>query len=236
MWKEAHRNTINKLELNLEELPMPFHNLKIFFISDIHKRKIDSNLIVKVKAETPDLIIIGGDIAEKGVSLKRIEENIKLFVRLAPTYFVWGNNDYEVDYRKLDILLRDNRVTVLDNTATSFEADNKTLVLIGVDDFSVERARIDLAMHDAENGYNILLSHNPDIIDHVKPEYNIKLILSGHTHGGQIRVFGWGLREKGGLKYKKGIPVYISNGYGTTKIPLRLGAPSETNLFILKRK
>ncbi|WP_370314234.1 hypothetical protein [Guptibacillus hwajinpoensis] len=62
------------------------------------------------------------------------------------------------------------------------------------------------------------------------------MILSGHTHGGQIRLFGWGIREKGGIKNINGTTVVISNGYGTTTLPLRLMAPAESHIFILKRK
>lgn len=236
MWWEAHRNTLNKINLHLRGLPDSFSGTKVFFISDIHKRLISQALLAEVKELQPDLVIIGGDICERGVSLSKIKSNIQLLVEIGPTYFVWGNNDYEVDYRKLDILLRDNHVNVLDNTATSFETESDTLVLIGVDDTSIGRARLDLAIKDAAKGFRILVSHNPDIIDQVEPQHNIQLILSGHTHGGQIRLFGWGLREKGGLKNRKGIPIFISNGYGTTTLPLRLGAPSETNLFTLKNK
>jgi predicted MPP superfamily phosphohydrolase len=180
-------------------------------------------------------VIIGGDLAEKGVPFTRVEENIKKLTAIAPTYFVWGNNDYETDFRKLDTLLRESGVTVLDNTAAGLENDGDTLVLLGVDDFGLERDRIDLALKDAPEGYRLLLSHNPGIREKLQPEMEIPFILSGHTHGGQIRLFGWGPREKGGLKQYPGFLVFISNGYGTTTIPFRLGAPAETHFITLKR-
>jgi predicted MPP superfamily phosphohydrolase len=235
MWWEAHSNTINLVELSLPELPDTFNELKVFFISDIHRRTINRKLIDQVTVHNPDILIICGDLTERGVPTDRVEHNVKKLAKITPAYFVWGNNDYEVNYRQLDILLRENRVTVLDNTAATFEANSETLVLIGVDDTTVGRDQLNLAMKDASEGFRILLSHNPDIVEKIRPEYNIQLVLSGHTHGGQIRLFGWGIREKGGLKYSDGIPIYISNGYGTTTIPLRLGAPSETNLFVLKK-
>ncbi|MFP3472451.1 hypothetical protein R0J90_20570, partial [Micrococcus sp. SIMBA_144] len=66
-------------------------------------------------------------------------------------------------------------------------------------------------------------------------EDGIDLMISGHTHGGQIRLFGWGLYKKGRLENLPETTLLVSNGYGTTAIPLRLGAPAETHLLILDK-
>lgn len=101
---------------------------------------------------------------------------------------------------------------------------------------SEKRDRLDLAIQAAgEGGFRILVSHNPGILRKIKPEHKIDLVLSGHTHGGQIRIFGFGPYEKGGIKIIAGITLFVSNGYGTTLLPLRLGTKAETHILVIKK-
>lgn len=235
MWREAHQNVVERTELFLDNLPDAFDGLKLFFISDIHRRVVPDEVIRKVKGAV-DFVVIGGDIMEKGVPFQRVEENLDRLLKIGPVYFIWGNNDYEDDYHKLDVLLREKGVVVLDNTAVRLEAGGESLVLLGVDDYGLERDRLGLALADCPEGYRLLLSHNPGIVEKIMPEMKIRLVLSGHTHGGQIRFFGWGPREEGGVKQYQGFPLFISNGFGTTTIPLRLGAPAQTHIITLKKE
>ncbi|RBW70403.1 metallophosphoesterase [Bacillus taeanensis] len=235
MWIEAHLNNVNETIIYLQDFPKGFENTTIFFISDVHRRKIHDNILSKIRGRA-DFIVIGGDLAEKGVPYSRIEQNIKKLTKIAPVYFVWGNNDYEVDYHKLDAMLLDCGVKILDNTAVSFESDNELLNLLGVDDPTGQRDNLDLALQDSGNGFRILISHNPSIVNKITSLHKIGLVISGHTHGGQIRIWKWGLEEKGGVKYCKQTTLFVSNGYGTTMLPLRLGVPAETNLLTLKSK
>ena len=122
-------------------------------------------LIEQVKGKV-DLVIIGGDLAEKGVSLSKISANIQKLREIGPVYFVWGNNDYEIEYHELDALLLENNVKVLDNTRVVFESElGEKICLLGIDDVGLHRDRLDLALADCkEEGFRILVSHNPDII------------------------------------------------------------------------
>ncbi|MGO4888158.1 metallophosphoesterase [Anaerobacillus sp. MEB173] len=233
MWKEANKNLLVETELYLDGLPSQFDGTKLFFISDIHKRVVSTEIIEKAKGKA-DIAIIGGDLTEKKVPFERVEENIKRIKQIGPTYFVWGNNDYEADFRKLDALFLEQRVKILDNTAVYFEQDGARLVLLGVDDVSHHRDRLDLALKDSEEGFRVLVSHDPKITEKLSEDDGISLILSGHTHGGQIRFFGYGIREKGGIKKIGDRILVVSNGYGTTSVPLRLSARAETHLFTLK--
>ncbi|WP_257347752.1 metallophosphoesterase [Pseudalkalibacillus decolorationis] len=236
MWYEAHRNTIHHLELEMDQFPYSFDGLSIFFISDIHTRTINKKLLEQIRTSV-DLVIIGGDLMESGVPLKRVKKNIDQLTQLAPTYFVWGNNDYETDFRQLDVLLRENGIQILDNTCAKFETADAVLYLIGVDDPTLERDRLDLALQDVDGkGYRILASHNPIIAEKVDEHHQIGIVLSGHTHGGQIRLFKWGLTERGGLKDNGNTKVFVSNGYGYTKLPFRLCAPSEAHVITFKSK
>ncbi|WP_246942492.1 metallophosphoesterase [Bacillus pinisoli] len=237
MFMEAHRDVVQTIQVKPDEFPESFGTISIYFISDIHRRIISPSMLSSIKGKV-DLVVIGGDLTEKRVPFTRVKENIKNLKELGPTYFVWGNNDYEVDYHELDSILLDYGIKILDNTAVSFESgQGEKLCLLGVDDYGTKRARLDLALFDAEEeSFKILISHNPEIVKELKEQHGIKLVLSGHTHGGQIRFWKWGLHPKGGLKTMNGAKVFISNGYGTTFLPLRLGAPAESNLIIVSKK
>ncbi|MGP4082170.1 metallophosphoesterase [Pseudalkalibacillus sp. R45] len=238
MWYEAHQIVVKNHELSLENFPESFNGLKVFFISDIHTRVIDDKLLDQLK-EPIDIVVIGGDLMEKGVPFERVSKNLDQLSKIAPNYFVWGNNDYEVDFRNLDVLLREKGVTLLDNTCARFESGDDTLTLIGVDDPTVERDDLDLAVSDADDSntsFKILISHNPSVIEKVNNEHRIGFVLSGHTHGGQIRLFKWGIAERGGFKEYPHTKLFISNGFGYTKLPLRLCAPAESHVFTFYRK
>nr|WP_263325880.1 metallophosphoesterase [Neobacillus sp. Marseille-Q6967] len=235
MLKEAYKNNIEYHEMKFSNFPSSFGSVSIFFISDVHKRKISDEIIHEVSGKA-DIVIIGGDLVEKGVSFERVKDNIRKLKKLGPVYFVWGNNDYETDFRKLDAILLEEGVKVLANTAVTFESkDGDKLCLLGVDALNQDRDRLDLALLDAgDEGFKILASHFPEITEKIYREHNINLVLSGHTHGGQIHILGYSPYEKGKVKKLDNTTLLISNGYGTTGVPLRLGAPAQCHVITLK--
>jgi uncharacterized protein len=234
MVREAFLNKIVHHEFAFREFPATFGKVTIFFISDIHRRVIADKVLEVVKGKA-DIVIIGGDLTEKGVPFERVKENLKKLKQLAPVYFVWGNNDYETDYRKLDATFHDYGIKVLDNTAVTFESKNgDKLSVLGIDDMNLHRDRLDLALSDAEpKSFKILASHYPNITNKLMPEHKINLVLSGHTHGGQIHILGYSPFKRGRVEKLGNTTVLISNGYGTTGVPLRLGAPAECHLITL---
>jgi uncharacterized protein len=235
MVKEAFLNNVVFHEMTFSDFPESFKQVSIFFISDIHKRIISDTIINDVTGKA-DIVIIGGDLTEKNVSMEQVKKNLTKLKSLGPVYFVWGNNDYETDFRMLDAIFLDSGVKVLDNTAVTFESETgDKLCLLGIDDLNQERDRLDLALMDAdEKSFKILASHYPWITKKILPEHEIRLVLSGHTHGGQIHILGYSPYEKGKVKKLKNTTLLISNGYGTTSLPLRLGAPAECHLITIK--
>ncbi|WP_270179087.1 metallophosphoesterase [Alkalihalobacillus sp. CinArs1] len=235
MWIEAHLNRVVRKELFLEGLPDEFESFTIFFISDLHNRRISESIIDEVKGVV-DIVVIGGDVMEKGVSFEKVQKNLEDLRKVAPCYFVWGNNDYEEDPDRLERILVKSNITILKNTSETITKNKDEISLVGIDDLSTHNHSLQEACSKAKAPMKILISHNPDIKHELTNDSDIKLLLSGHTHGGQIRLLGWGLREKGGIKQVGGTTVVISNGYGTTTLPLRLMAPAESHVFTLKRK
>ncbi|MGE6629500.1 metallophosphoesterase [Bacillus sp. NPDC077027] len=233
MIKTAKENHIKRHYFTIEALKTDKPAV-IFFISDTHRRLISDLIIDEVKSEKPDVIMIGGDLAEKGVPYARIEENIKRLAAIAPVYFVWGNNDHELNQQKLKDILHFYDVTTLQNESCIWNFEGQPIKIGGIDDIRLEKADYDAIRSDfSKEDVNILLSHNPDVHQLMSEAEGIDLVLSGHTHGGQIRIGKFGPYEKGRAGQVKGAFFLISNGYGTTKIPMRLGAEPETHFIYL---
>ncbi|WLR43761.1 metallophosphoesterase family protein [Bacillus carboniphilus] len=233
MVKNAFDNHLIKQVLTFSNFPSDNEQVNIFFISDIHRRLISKKLLDQID-QPIDVVIIGGDLAEKGVSLKRVKKNLVELKKIAPVYFVYGNNDEEIGARNLDALLLELGIIVLNNCAITLQLKNGTLNLAGIDDISKQRDRLDKAL-EGICGFTILVSHHPNVISQLGKKSEVDLVLSGHTHGGQIRLGPIGFYKKGSLDYYGHTAVLVSNGYGTTGIPMRIGAKSETHqLTIMK--
>lgn len=204
MFSEAHRTYVEERTIHLSRFPKNQQPLRLFFISDIHKRTVSSKLLEKIPGEV-DFVIIGGDLLEGGVPLVRARQNIQQLKTLGPVYFVWGNNDYEVSQMQLKQMLKDEGVIALKNEHVfAVSKYGTTCHFAGVDDLSEGQMNLKRAVSSIEpEQLTILLSHNPDVIYYVDEESKVDLILSGHTHGGQIRLFNLGMYELGGLKEKE---------------------------------
>ncbi|WP_394121768.1 metallophosphoesterase [Planococcus donghaensis] len=210
----------------------PFEPFKLLFIADVHRRVIQSDII-----DFPiDLIIIGGDLVEKGVPLERVAENIKTLTDRAPVYFVWGNNDREVDETSLRKIFDHYGVNVLDDRSMTLFGNDR-LKLVGFDHFAYKPDGLENAFKEIDDQDTVLfVSHTPFDFWKIKGEYSADLLLAGHTHGGQIRIGPFGLFRNGSIKMKKDRVELISNGFGTTTLHLRLGAQAEYHLLTVKPK
>jgi len=234
MYSEAFKDEVKVEILQFPNFPKEIGAFQIFFISDIHKRTISDSILEQIKGRV-DIVIIGGDLTEKGVPLSRVTDNLKKLKNIAPVFFVWGNNDYEIEPDQLSGTLERTGVKELKNAVYYIKRNDKKIALIGLDDFSQELPPLDLFMERVEaDSFQILICHNPETVHMVPNIQKITLILSGHTHGGQIRIFGIGPYRKGGLRKVKGTTHLNSNGYGTTTLPLRLEAKAETHLITIK--
>lgn len=236
MLYEARRNVVKIEKVKFPALPDYMGPISIFFISDIHKRKVSDGIIDEVKGKA-DFVIIGGDLLEKGVPYSRVEQNLDKLLTLGTVYFVWGNNDHEVNTNRLKDIFKEKGIIEIINDSVEVPIHKGKINMIGVDDASTQRASYSSALKKTiPYEFNILISHDPRLVRQVRKEEGIDLMLSGHTHGGQIRLFGWGLYKKGRLEKLPQTNLLVSNGYGTTALPLRLGAPAETHLLKIEKE
>lgn len=204
--------------------------IRLFFISDIHRRKISKKLIALLNEEF-DAVIIGGDLAEKGVPLRRIEENVKCLSALGPVYYIWGNNDREVGELNIKRIIESVEGKILENEADTIRMDRNHWMLCGVDDQSSGTLDLDQAFSSIQSSdITIFITHSPFVFKKAK-KFDPYLMLAGHTHGGQIRVGRIGMFKNGSLTEESGRYKLVSNGYGTSLIPLRLGARPECHII-----
>ncbi|OZU90085.1 hypothetical protein CIL03_02800 [Virgibacillus indicus] len=238
MYFKAHHDTIDYRTIIDERLPASFINLHIFFISDVHRRNIRESTLDSI-SQSIDAVIIGGDLTEKGVPLERTLNNIKKLKKWdAPVFFVWGNNDYEEYPDKIYSMLLQENVTILANNHKDLIRDGQTISFIGLDCCTYREARLDQAQKGAKGSYNILITHNPSPFDAFETASKEKLhtVLAGHTHGGQIRIFGFGPYERGKLHKIHNTNKLVSEGYGYTGVPFRLGTKSECHVITFSDK
>jgi len=255
MRMEAYRYQLDQHEITLERLPEAFDGTRLLFISDIHRRVIPDEVVERCReAGGAELVLIGGDLREKGVPLERIRSNLRKLASVAPVYFVYGNHDHDEDIRPFEVMLQEERVHMLVNeSVTLAQKDGSRIRLAGVDDPRTNRDKLALTLSEPEDGnrlFTLLLAHDPLIAGRLLPSLPIDLILSGHTHGGQIvlPLFGPLLKTKSLHAYGRGwfkLPasqtaepvsplLFVSCGFGTSKFPLRLLAPAQLHILTLK--
>lgn len=218
MYFTAHHDTIRYQTIEDDQLPESFDQWHIFFISDIHRRKVNLTTLQSIKRNI-QMVIIGGDLIEKGVPLQRTRENIKKLKQFgAPIYFVWGNNDYEVSYEGLNQLFKEENVVVLKDSYINMKENNENIYIVGFDYHEDRHDRLEIDWRKVNDHYCLLLAHVPQDFYELENtiQNKINIVLSGHTHGGQIRLFGLGPYQKGGIHHYKQTTILVSEGYGYT--------------------
>lgn len=230
MFLIAKERNVKRHEIHIEKNKENVKQLTIFFISDIHRRKIDRRLLKKI-GQSVDLVIIGGDLAEKGVPLSRIANNIEQLSTLGQIFYVWGNNDREVGEEQMRNIIQQFDGIILDNE-NQFIPNHPDWGIAGTDDPSWKMANPEKALQDVARYEHLLfVSHQPVVWRRAEQFYKPTFMLAGHTHGGQIRLGKFGISEKGFFKWTGNRGKLISNGYGTTELPLRFGAHPESHLI-----
>ncbi|MFB5087282.1 metallophosphoesterase family protein [Psychrobacillus sp. PGGUH221] len=228
----AFQTNVIKHSLQIEEMK-DGEQFNIFFISDIHRRQIPEKLIHSLVGEV-DIVVIGGDLTEKGVPQERTENNIVDLSKLGPVYYVYGNNDREIGEEHLNSILEKNDVVILNNTSLAIHNNHSVIRLVGINDGFSGRVRIyDAFQEVSENEVVVFVCHAPAFFNNAKKVAKPHLLMAGHLHGGQIRLGPIGIYEKGTFRVKENSAELVSNGFGTTGIHLRLGAKSECHLITL---
>src|ERR1700690_788759 len=226
-------------------------SITIVQLSDLHLRTImplQKSLAERVNAVAPDAIVITGDAIDGCVDLELLDNFLRLLRHSVPKVAILGNHEREsnIDLNQLARTYETHNGSLLVNrTAPLAPKGTLSRVLVtGLDDSFAGNQNLEEALRYGESSPNhILMVHRPKLIDetdaHLKQmNERFNLMLAGHTHGGQVNIFGFvpalpigsGHYVKGWYR-NSGIPMYVSRGIGTVVIPVRIGAKPEVAIF-----
>jgi predicted MPP superfamily phosphohydrolase len=222
--------------------------LRIAFVSDMHAGSYMNqrdliDLFTRVAKHEPDLVCLGGDLIntrEREIHMYR--EALAVLDPPLGIFAVPGNHDHfwGKDLGQWTPVLEEIGVTILNNRGVRIERGGGELWLAGVDDLTEgDPCLIDALTGSRSDEPIVLMSHHPDFFVEAVA-VGIDLVLSGHTHGGQIRPFGSTPIVHSHFGYLAGkyeevdSMLYVGRGAGLTLLPIRIRAPAEIPILTLR--
>ncbi len=229
------------------KLPKEFDQFRIAQISDLHNKVFGDNqsyLINELGKTNPDIIVLTGDLIDR----RRFNLNaalifVKEAITIAPVYYVSGNHEaWSNQYDLIKKELLQLGVSILDDQYIDLIKGEGSIRLLGLSDpdfltsrysegTNTTKVHQSLQRNADPNRFQLLLSHRPELIQ-IYSQYNMDLVLSGHAHGGQIRIpfIGAIIAPDQGLlpKYTSGAykvnetTLVVSRGLGNSVLPIRL--------------
>lgn len=243
-------------EISVQRLSPALDGFTIALLSDFHYDPVFS--IHPIRAAVgianrlrPDLIVLTGDFVSSPLEGNRqkaaraADPCAELLRKMEAPHGVWavlGNHDVATDPRHVTGALRSRGIQVLANQSMPIEKNGGRFWLAGVDDALERRADLQQALHSIPSGEaTVLLAHEPDYADYVA-RHPVDLQLSGHTHGGQVRLpfvrplYLPPMAKKylAGLYQVGPLTLYTNVGIGTVDFPIRLNCPPEVTLITLR--
>lgn len=253
--REPHEPVVNHIPVILDRLPSAFDGFRIAQLSDIHFNSFMTpehlqSVLTMVKAQKPDVVMLTGDFVTAHHQTRR--KDLEAARRCAAilhelqlplgTFAVLGNHDCEAGADAISEALRSAGVQVLRNQAHTFERDGARIHLAGIDSVTDGWARADKALRGVpQSECCVAAVHEPDYADELR-KFAIDFQMSGHSHGGQIRlpVAGAVVLPEFARKYPKGsyrlgkLQLYTNSGIGVIGLPMRFLCPPEISVFDLK--
>jgi uncharacterized protein len=239
---ERHRIGVTALTLDVHGLPPALAGLRIGLLSDLHHGRFMSQDDIAAAANLvrdahPDLVVLAGDY----VSFKTREDVAPCAEALSPlaaplgVFAVVGNHDPEAT---VNSVFEARGVQVLRDEHAHVRVGNESIVLGGLRYWSTGTADIQ-KIFKGTSGFRILLSHDPRRLPQAA-QLGVPLVLSGHTHGGQIVLPGLGTPAAArfpvlqGMAREQRTTIFVSRGLGTVVVPVRLNCPPEVAILTLQ--
>jgi uncharacterized protein len=239
---------VTQININLPKLDRAFVGYRIAQISDLHAGdRVDRTQLEKVvtiiNEQKPDLVVVTGDHVSR--KPRQHIDLLDVLAKLQPrdrTLAVLGNHDVYNDAEPIRQALKAANVTLLENTIFTVKRGDAILHIAGVGDVFAEEHDLDRILKLLPpNGAAIMLAHEPDFADETAATGRFGLQLSGHSHGGQIRIpfINRGFRPKLARKYPIGryqvgnMTHYTNRGIGTIKVYARFNCRPEISVFTL---
>ncbi|QNK64991.1 metallophosphoesterase [Pedobacter sp. PAMC26386] len=237
-------------EFHLNKKPGHTPGIKVIQVSDLHLKSITGSLKTladKISDSNPDLIFLTGDAIDDAGKLNVLGAFLKLLGTKIKKVAILGNWEYwsKVDLNALNSLYKSYNCDLLINEANQYTFREKTILVTGVDDYVGGKSDITSALTQFKpSDYHVILNHCPEYSDVMASSLDksnqADLILSGHTHGGQINILGIApFLPQGSGQYINGwyevgeTKMYVSKGIGTSMFPIRFGSRAEIAVFHL---
>lgn len=245
---EAKSIRVKEYIFESDRIPESFDGFKLAFLSDIHcgafvgKREL-AELCEKTNDLDCDVILLGGDYVVKHTDTAEFYDNMFLKAPYG-VIGIYGNHDSNSGKTDAERKFKSKGWTFLKNSGLYINKENDKIYICGLDDLMNGTCDMEKALNGRENGvFTITLCHNPDYADKVN-SVQTDVMLSGHTHGGQITLLGLTpfIPKETKFKYLSGrkdngrFTVITSNGTGTIYLPMRLSAPPQIVVLKLKSK
>ena len=252
---------LNKHTIESNKIPKAFDGYKIAQVSDLHNAEIgeeNERLLAMIEAAEPDIIAITGDMIDsRRTNIETALDFAEKAVKLAPCYYVNGNHELRVlEYEELKKGLLELGVVVLENESTKINIKNQEITVIGISDPSLEANELWSVEAEVVNdhlgelikvddNYKLVLSHRPELLE-IYCEAGADLVLTGHAHGGQIRLpFVGGIiaphqgffpKYDSGIYIKEETNMIVSRGIGNSLFPVRFNNRPEVVLIELQAR
>ncbi|GMX63069.1 metallophosphoesterase [Paenibacillus elgii] len=242
---------VTEYMLSFARLPQQLDGIKVVQFSDVHlgfnfDTKNLSELIGLINRIQPDIVCFTGDLVDDAVGPDG-DAYARILSELRPPlgkYAVLGNHDYK-DARQVQALLKSAAFEVLTNKMVRIQHQGSSFVMAGVDDQWKGNPDADKALARVRpEDFVILLSHCPDFAD-IAVHYPVDFQLSGHSHGGQVRLpfYGHVLAPKFGKKYVLGhyvlgggkLQLFVNRGIGVSTHPVRFLCRPELTVFTFRK-
>lgn len=238
---ERHKLTVTYADLPVDQLPTPLAGLRIGLITDIHRSRWVSHddvahAVAALMNERPDLIVLGGDYVTWG-DRQYVRASAEALDPLAAPYGVFGILGNHDDDHDMPSALGARGVQVLKDARTTIQVKGFALDLIGIRFWTRRTSDIAPLLRGA-SGTVILLAHDPRRFFEAA-QLKIPLVLSGHTHGGQVVLPGIGAvaAQKfpvvAGIGRRDRTTMFVSRGVGTVYVPVRVNCPPEVAVLTL---
>lgn len=252
-----HEIDVVHTTFRIADLPPAFHGFRIAQISDIHLDEFTEPFFLeyvvhRINELAPDLVLVTGDFVTRG-SLTFIDSRHAAYrsaeilsaLKTPQVYAVLGNHDVGVSASLVIHALRSKNIPVLVNEYVPIERAGSRLWLCGADDAGTRHPDLNLTIPDRPDGPVVLMVHEPDYVDtvirHPKGK-SVDVMLSGHSHGGQVRIPFYGplILPPMGQKYVMGhfqfnsLQLYVNRGIGAVGLPFRFDCPPELTIHTLQ--
>ena len=246
---------LSEYELKSARLPEEFDGFTIAQVSDLHNAvfsKDNGELLELLRSAKPDIIAVTGDLVDsRHTDMDAAAGFIARAAAIAPVYYVTGNHESRLDFSEIEQRLLSAGAVVLRNESVTLSRGDAGITLAGIDDPSfvktggdaAERARTELDKLELDGSFTVLLAHRPELFE-VCARY-ADVVLSGHAHGGQVRLpFIGGLYAPGqgflpeydaGVYTTDGCTLVVSRGLGNSLFPLRVNNRPELVTVTLRR-